>query len=263
MKAVLTVKHLTCGYSKEPMIRSISFSVEEGTVVGVLGPNGSGKTTLFKAIGGTLPYLEGIIRYQDKNMAAIPVKERAREIAFIPQFFSVPFSYTVEEIVIMGRYPHKKRFEPFSEKDRSVLEKVLKETELLEKRSVSIHSLSGGEIQRALLAQGLCQEAKLLLLDEPVSHLDIGHQIRFLDVIARMSRKKELSVLVTLHDLNLAALYCDTIILLQDGKIAMQGEAEKVLTYENIEAVYGTTVIVKENPVTKKPNVFLIPEKYR
>ena len=259
----LTIKNLICGYSKEPVIKDISFCVRQASIVGILGPNGSGKTTLFKAIGGMLPFQEGIIQYNEKNLTQISVKERAKEMAFIPQFFSVPFNYSVEEIVLMGRYPHKKRFELFSKNDRDVLEKVLKETDLYEKRSMPVNSLSGGEIQRVVLAQGFCQEAKLLLLDEPVSHLDIGHQGQILDVIARMSKKSGLTVMLILHDLNLAALYCDHIILLNNGRIAKQGEVDQVLTYKNIEAVYGTTVIVKENPVTGKPNVFLIPEEYQ
>ena len=262
-KNILTVKDLVCGYTGKPVIKNISFSLEQGSIVGVLGPNGSGKTTLFKALSGMLSFQKGTVHYREKPLAHYSIKERSREMTFIPQFFSVPYSFTVEEIVIMGRYPYKKRFEAFSQKDKDVLEKVLTETDLIEKRSESIHAISGGELQRVMLAQALCQETQLLLLDEPVSHLDIGHQVRFMDVIVSMSRKSGLTVLLTLHDLNLAALYCDSLLLLCDGEIAARGAAKDVLTYEHIEEVYGTTVIVKENPVTHKPNVFLIPEEYK
>jgi iron complex transport system ATP-binding protein len=260
---MLETKGLSCGYGDGYVLKDISFSLSRGTVLGIIGPNGSGKTTLFRAMGGTLPRLEGNIFYLGRDIFGIPVKERAKTIAFIPQFFTVPFQYTVEQVVLMGRYPHRKRFEPFSEEDRKILAEVLEETDLAGCRSSMMNSLSGGEMQRAVLAQGLCQQPDLLLLDEPTSHLDIGHQTQILDLIRRLRDRRGLTVAVILHDLNLASLYCDELMLLHRGELYKKGSVEDVLTYENIEKVYGATVVVKQNPVTKKPSIFAIPERYK
>jgi len=258
---ILEVENLLFRYTKDIVINRISFSVKRGKVIGILGPNGSGKTTLLRAIGGFLPHIEGSIFYNGKDIFSITVKERAKEIAFIPQFVSVPFNFNVEEIVLMGRYPHKSRFEALNNEDRTALENALRYTELVHKRKQNINSLSGGEVQRVFLAQVISQKARLLLLDEPISHLDLGHKVKFLNLISRMSKEDKITSLIVLHDINLAALYCDEILMLDKGRIIDKGIPARVINKGNIESLYKTKVFVKKHPLFDKPQIFFMPEK--
>ena len=260
---VLKVKNLSCGYDTREIIKNVSFSVKEGEFLGIIGPNGAGKTTLFRAITKVLNPWKGSILYKGKDIFEISPRDFAHEIAVIPQILEVPFAFSVEEFVLMGRFPHTGRFEGLGKRDYKVLEDALKltDTSLLRERKTS--ELSGGEMQRVVLAQGFAQEPRLLLLDEPTSHLDIAHQVRVLDLIKKLQENSGLTVIVVLHDLNLAASYCDRLILLEEGTIFTEGPAENVLTYQNIEAIYKTVVVVKKSPVNLKPYVILVPEKDR
>lgn len=158
----------------------------------------------------------------------------------------------------MGRIPHLARFEPEGGRDFSAAEEALTLTDALYLKDKEIDSLSAGERQRVMIARSLAQEPELLYLDEPTSHLDIGHQIHILDLIKNLNRDKGLSVVVVLHDLNLAGEYCDEIVLLDKGRIFKKGPPEDVLTYRNIEAVYKTVVVVNKNPISSKPFITLV-----
>lgn len=260
---VLKVKNLSCGYDAREIIKNVSFSVKEGEFLGIIGPNGAGKTTLFRAITKVLNPWKGSILYKDKDIFEISPRDFARDVAVIPQILEVPFAFSVEEFVLMGRFPHTGRFEGMGKRDYKVLEDALKLTDTSSLRERKTCELSGGEMQRVVLAQGFAQEPRLLLLDEPTSHLDIAHQVQVLDLIKKLQENRNLTVIVVLHDLNLAASYCDRLILLEEGTIFTEGPAENVLTYQNIEAIYKTVVVVKKSPVNLKPYVILVPEKDR
>ena len=258
---ILKVKDLSCGYDAQEVIRDISFSAGEGDFLGIIGPNGAGKTTLFRAITGILKPWKGNVLYREKNIHKISPRDFAREVAVIPQILDIPFAFSVEEFVLMGRFSHIGRFEALRKQDHKVLEDALSLTDTLFFRERKICELSGGEKQRVILAQGFAQQPSLLLLDEPTSHLDIAHQVQILDLVKRLNKEKGLTVIVVLHDLNLASSYCNRLILLKDGAIFKEGLPQEVLTYQNIEEVYKTLVVVRENPISLKPYILLVSEE--
>lgn len=258
---ILKINDLSCGYDICEVIKNISFSVREGDFLGIIGPNGAGKTTLFRAITGIVKPQKGDILYNGKDTFKILPRDFAREVAVIPQILEIPFSFLVEDFVLMGRFPHLDRFEALKQLDYEILEDALKLTDTYHLRKRKICDLSGGEKQRVILAQGFTQQPCLLLLDEPTSHLDIAHQVKILNLVKKLNKERGLTVIVVLHDLNLASSYCDKLILLNEGEIFKEGTPQKVLTYQNIEEVYRTVVIVRENPLSLKPYVLLVSEE--
>lgn len=260
MANLLEVENLTTGYTEKEVVKNVSFSLGEGEFLGIIGPNGAGKTTLFRVITRILKPWEGKILYQGEDIQEFSLKSLAKEISFLPQTIETPFSFTVEEFISMGRFPHLNRFEKMRKYDNEVVRKVIVLTDVLELSSLNVNDLSGGEKQRVYLGQTLVQEPKLLLLDEPTAHLDIGHQIKILDLIKRLNREEGLTVIAVFHDLNLASEYCDSLILLNYGRVHKIGSPDEVLTYQTIEEVYQTIVVVKENPVSLKPHVLLVPQ---
>jgi len=257
--AHLSVKDLTAGYQDRPVVDGVSLAVEQGGILGLIGPNGSGKTTLFKCISGLMKPWSGSMSLGGEDIRTMPKRKLARKAAFIPQIHSVSFPFSVEEYVLMGRYPHRGRMMPFTGEDHRVVDETLEMLDLVEVRTKHIQQLSGGEMQRVFLACGLAQKPEILLMDEPTTHLDIGHQVRLLDLVKGLARTSGLTVLVTLHDLNLAGLYCTSTALLDHGRIHAQGSPEEVLTAENILHVYRTKVEVGQDPVSSKPHIFFVP----
>ena len=261
MGNILEIKNLVCGYVEKEIIKQVSFSAKEGEFLGIIGPNGSGKTTLLRSITGLLKYWEGEVLYNGRNISKIPLREFAQNVAVLPQILNINFSFTVQQLVLMGRYPYLKKFQSISKKDLDIAKNSMSLTDISHLNERRVGELSGGEWQRVLIAQALTQEPKLLLLDEPTTHLDITHQIETLDLIKKLNKEKNLTIIVVLHDLNMASEYCEKIIMLENGEIYIEGTPEEVLTYKNIEEVYKTIVVVIENPVSKKPHVVLIPGK--
>jgi iron complex transport system ATP-binding protein len=257
--AALLVEDLTVGYQDHPVVKGVSFAVTKGSIFGLIGPNGSGKTTLFRCICALMKPWGGSVFLCDEDVSTMPKKKLAQKAAFIPQIHTVTFPYTVEEYVLMGRYPHRGRMMPFTSEDRRIVAETLEMLDLAEVRSQRIQRLSGGEMQRVFLACGLAQKPEILLMDEPTTHLDIGHQIRLLDLVEDLSHASGLTVLVTLHDLNLASLYCTSIALMDYGQIHVQGSPEEVLTAENIQHVYEARVEVGKDPVSLKPHIYFVP----
>ena len=259
---MLELRSVSSGYSSKPVIADISFKAASGSFLGIIGPNGAGKTTLFRTISRIIKPLSGDILLDGKNVAAIDRQEFAKTVTTMLQSHDFPFSYTVEEFVMMGRFPHQKRFEIPSAADREIVEKNLEFTDISHLKERRLHELSGGERQRAILAQALAQKPNLLLLDEPTAYLDIGHQIAMLDLIKKLNKTDGLTVVMILHDLNLASEYCEKLLLMDKGRVHTSGTPAEVLTYENIERVYKTVVVVKENPFSHKPYIIAVAEEY-
>lgn len=259
MGVILRVEDLVCGYGDADVITGITLSVREGEFLGIIGPNGSGKTTLFRAIAGLIAPRKGRIIYKGRDTSAVSRAHLAEEVAILPQFLEANFPFTVEEFVMMGRYPHMSRLSRETPQDRQAVDKALAATGTVSLRGRRISDLSGGERQRCLLAQGLAQEPTLLLLDEPTAHLDIGHQIEALDLLSRLNREEGITVLIVLHDLNMAGEYCERLLLLSGGRVHREGAPRNVLTYQAIEEVYKTVVVVSTNPVSSSPHVLPIP----
>ena len=259
---LLRVENLIAGYEKDPIISEISFSIASGAICGILGPNGAGKTTLFKSISKVLKPWGGTIYYKGVDITKISRQDFARQISVIPQFQNILPPFTVEEFVSLGRYPHLKRFSLLKSEDYEIVAQTLELLDIAGYAAKKITTLSGGEMQRAYLAQGLVQKPAMLLMDEPTSHLDITHQIKILDLVKSLSENNGLTVMVILHDLNLASAYCDHIALMKNGRLFAQGSPAEVLTCERIEEVYGTRVHIRKDPVVSKPHIFFIPGQF-
>ena len=207
---------LSGGYPNKAVLDSVSFQVNKGEFFGILGPNGSGKTTLLSMLSGILPYQNGSIQIKGRDVKEYTAKELARVIAVLPQHSSFAFSYTVKEAISLGRYAHQKGwFHTWSEEDEVIVQKVMEQTGVTNFSEYHFEELSGGERQRVLLAQALAQEPEILFLDEPTNHLDLSYQKGLLDLMKKMAIEQQLTVISIFHDLNLASLYCDRLLLLR------------------------------------------------
>ncbi|MCX8082361.1 MAG: ABC transporter ATP-binding protein [bacterium] len=255
---MLKVECLEFSYGKDSVLKDISFEIKKEEFLGIIGPNGSGKTTLIKTLAGILKYQKGKIYLEGKEIKQFNTIEYSRKVAYLPSQIDVYFSYTVEEFVMMGRYPYTGRYGEFTTKDRDIVEEVLKKFEISQYRKRKIWELSDGEKQRVFISQVVAQQTEIILLDEPTSHLDIGHSFKIMDTLREIN-KSGTTVIAVLHDLNLASEYCTKLLLLSKGKVFSEGTPEQVITYQNIENVYETKVLVYKNPHSGKPYVFGIP----
>jgi len=247
---ILTVDGIDCYYGSVKVLENVCFSVKERDFIGILGPNGSGKTTLLRSISRTLKPHRGVIFLNDVDIYALKSVEVAKQMAVVPQDNVITFDFTALDIVLMGRNPHLSRFQMESEKDIAIAKRAMELTNTWHLAERHVNELSGGERQRVIIARALAQEPKVLLLDEPTVHLDINNQLEIMDLLKELSIKKGLIVLVVFHDFNLAARYCDSAILLNDGKIVSAGNLDAVLTSENIRSVFQVDAVVKRHPIT-------------
>lgn len=260
MEYFFKIENFSCGYPGKFVLEPISFEINKGDFVGIIGPNGSGKTTLFRGISGDLKPFSGNIILNAIDLESQSLKEKAQNLAVVTQNIEVG-SMSVEEYVLMGRIPYHTQFQFFeTKKDIEVAQKYMKLTGVDLMKDKAMNALSGGEQQLAGIARALTQEPQLLLLDEPTSHLDITHQVQILNLIRKLSRELGLTVLMIIHDLNLAGEYCDSLVMMQKGKMRKKGLPAEVLNYNDIEAVYNTVVVTRTNPISGKPVVFLVSE---
>lgn len=218
------------------ILRDVSFRVDEGESVGILGPNGSGKTTLLRCIAGLQP-LSGRLTLDDVPIDRWKPRSLARRLAFLRQSTNITFDFTIEELVMLGRAPHKRMLEPYSAEDAARVDEALDRVELNHLRRRSALTLSGGELQRAFLAQALAQESPLLLLDEPTAHLDIHHRFEFMELVRELARSGR-TLITVFHDLELAARFADRLIVLNAGHVDAVGTPAEVLTEETIARVF-------------------------
>lgn len=261
MNIYLDIQHLICGYKQGFQLKGLDLKIQKGDFAGIIGPNGSGKSTLFKAISGDLNILSGKILLNNKQLSTYSLREKALKMAVVSQFNELP-DVTVEDYVLMGRMPYRSNFQFFeSRKDHQVARKYMRLTNTYQYKDKLLSELSGGEQQLAAIARALTQEPELLLLDEPTAHLDISHQVQILNLIQHLNEETGLTVLIIIHDLNMAGEYCNHLVMMNNGEIHQQGTPHEVLSYQNIESVYNTVVIVRENPVSGKPVVFPVSEK--
>lgn len=257
----LELKNMNCGYNKSFHLSNVSFSITKGQFSGIIGPNGSGKSTLLKGISGELDISRKQVFLNNTDLSLLTENERAKEIAVVTQF-TEPIDITVEEYVLTGRIPYRKKYQFFETAvDFEIAERYMKLTDVIHLRNKKFTNLSGGEQQLVSVAKALTQEPSLLLLDEPTSHLDISHQVQILNLIQQLSHDLDLTVMMIIHDLNLASEYCDYLVLMKDGSVFKHGTPQEILNYKNIEEVYNTVVITQENPLSKKPSIFLVSNK--
>lgn len=260
MKNYVEIRDFRCGYPKFKL-SAINFTVSRGVFAGIIGPNGSGKTTLFRGITSDLQALQGDIVLSGQSVLQMSLKEKAQNIAIVSQF-TEKIDVSVRDYVLMGRFPYRKRFELFEkEEDVAIANKYMALTGVDAYQDKLMSELSGGQQQLAAVARALTQEPKVLLLDEPTAHLDITHAVQVLNLIQKLNSELGLTVLMIIHDLNLASEFCDYLIMMKDGKMVQQGTPSDVINYKTIEEVYDTVVITQENPMSKKPSVFLVSDK--
>lgn len=264
-ETILYIKNIKCGYGANIVLQNIDISVGKGELVGIIGPNGSGKTTLLRAITNIIPLKGGEIKFRGIPISRINRKDMAKEIAVVSQAREdVFFNMAVEQAVLLGRIPHFAKYQWLETKDDlKIAEESMQLTDIAHLRGRKLNSLSGGEAQRVFIARALTQKPKLLLLDEPTTYLDIAHQVGIMDLIKRLNKKFELTVIMILHDLNLASEYCHRLVLLDEGRVHKIGCPEEVMDYKTIEKVYKTVVVVEKNPVSSRPHIFVVPEEER
>lgn len=235
---MLDVKSLSVSYGNRRVLHDISFDLRPGSILAVIGPNGAGKTTLIRALSGIIPVESGEISVQGRLLNRLPVSERARWMAVVPQARNLPPAFSAWETVLLGRTPHLNWLGQVSSRDEAIARQAMERTQTLDLAGRLVGELSGGEQQRLLLARALAQAAPILLLDEPTSHLDLQFQLILLDQVRSLARQENLAVLVVLHDLNLAARYADRAALIVHGELRALGPAHEVLTPELLSPAY-------------------------
>jgi iron complex transport system ATP-binding protein len=236
-------------------LAGVSFAIEAGQVFGVIGPNSAGKTTLLRLLTRVLIPARGEVRLDGRPIQPLAHAELARQIAVVPQDAPRPFPFSVEQLVLMGRYPHGpgRFFE--SGEDRALAAEAMQATGVLDLAALPFEQLSGGERQRAMLARALAQHPKLLVLDEPTAHLDLRYQAETAALLRRVNLERGMTVLLVSHDLNLAAEVCDRLLLLDRGRVAGAGTPAEVLQREALETVFGCALVVDVNPTSGRPVV--------
>lgn len=256
-KELLTIKRLDWFYGEQKVLDDINLTLCKNGFYGIIGPNGSGKTTLLKNISRSLTPQKETIYLYDRDITEFSNKNLAKEISYVPQSTDLEFEFSVMDMVLMGRSPYLKRLQSESGYDIDIAKNAMQITNTWHLREKNIGQISGGERQRAIIARALTQQSEIMLLDEPVSQLDMHHQIEILEILKRLTEEKKVTVILSLHDLNLAAQYCDKVILMDKGRIFKQGFPYEIMIVSNIQKVYGMKVYIMKNPLTGKPH--LIP----
>ncbi len=235
---------------------AVSFAVEAGEIFGIVGPNSAGKTSLLRLLTRVLTPARGDIRLDGRPVGALAHWELARQVAVVPQDAPRPFPFSVEQLVMMGRFPHAPRRFFETAEDAAVTRAAMAATGTLPLAALPLEELSGGERQRAMLARALAQQPRLLVLDEPTSHLDLRYQAETAELLRRLNRERGVTILLVSHDLNLAAELCDRLLLLHEGRVARVGTPAEVLEQSLLEAVFGCRVVV-DKTASGRPTVQL------
>lgn len=251
----IEVDEARVAYGTAEALRGVSLAVPRAGFVALLGPNGSGKSTLLRAITRRVPLRAGTVRVEGQDVQTLSPRSLAQVVAVVPQSEPPNFDYTVWELAAMGRAPHQGRFGLESPQDRQIVEAVLKRVGALPLAARKAATLSGGELQRVILARALVQQPRILLLDEPTAHLDLRYQVELLALIRGLNRTDGVTVLAVLHDLNLAAAFADQLVLLKEGRVVAAGPPSVVLTAETLCHVFDTQVLVTSHPVDGTPVV--------
>ncbi|MFC1915052.1 heme ABC transporter ATP-binding protein [Chloroflexota bacterium] len=257
----LQIRQLCFSYLNGIVLDGIDLSVAAGEMVALLGPNGSGKTTLIRLASGVLKPGRGEVSLDGASLSRLSRRSIARAMAVVPQQFHIIFSFTVAEVVMLGRIPFLKAFAEEREIDKQIAADALELVGISELRGRRFDELSGGERQKVILAMALAQQPELLLLDEPTTHLDIAHQIEILELVRSLNRERGLTVIAAMHDLNLASLYFDRLVLLKEGRICADGAPQQVLTEARIREVFSAAVGVQPHPTTGAPHIVVMPRR--
>lgn len=254
---MIEVKALQKSYHSESALRDVTFSVARGEFFGIIGPNGSGKSTLLKMISGVISPDSGDIFVDGKSIRSYSRKDLARLLAVLEQEALPPIGFRVREVLEMGRFPYQNWLGEEVDDPTALIDEIIQMLSLIELEERTLDQLSGGEKQRVALGKSLVQKPRLLLLDEPTTYLDIGYQIQLMDIVRSWQKNTQVTVVAVLHDLNLASLYCDRILMLHKGSQVRVGDPRDILQSNLIEQVYGTRPIVMEHPIHQLPQIIL------
>ncbi|MBU2599633.1 ABC transporter ATP-binding protein [bacterium] len=254
---MIRLENIKASYSEFSVLEGINFHVSEGEFLGIIGPNGAGKTTLLKVMTGVKRALNGKIMLDDKDISSLSRKEIAKIMAVVPQSIFIPPLFTVEDVVLMGRYAHQENRFGVTKQDLAVCEEAMRKTDTIGFRHRQINELSGGERQAVIIARALAQEPKILMLDEPTANLDIKHQMRVLGLVKTLVREHGITTVMVIHDLNLAARFCDRLILLHNHRILCDGISQQVLTPKNLLEAYEVEVNVEYSEILQTLQVMV------
>lgn len=256
---MIDVKDIKVSYDTKVILENFSFSVDEGLMVSIIGPNGCGKSTALKAISKFLKKTNGKVYLQGEDMDKLSAKNIAKKMSVLSQYNRNPDDITVRDLVSYGRIPHKRWYERNSKEDQKVIDWAIKETGLTSMQDESILELSGGERQRVWIAMSLAQEPKVLLLDEPTTYLDISHQLEIMELLKKLNKELNLTVIMVLHELSQAAKYSDKIIVMKKGDIIKQGSPNKIITEKLLKDVYDVDVFIDKESL--KDEIIIHPLK--
>jgi iron complex transport system ATP-binding protein len=262
MTSAVDIENIAYAYGNRPVLERLTFSIHKGDFFIIIGPNGSGKTTLMKIMAGIQKPRQGAISILGQAIHTYTRKELARKIAYVPQRMPVDFPFSVMEIVLMGRAPYQGMLGLENENDLERAKQAIRFTGIEHLAERRLNQLSGGECQRVFIARAICQEPYVMLLDEPTASLDLSHQVRIMDLMEKLKAEKQITVVMVSHDVNLAAMYGNTLLLLDKGHIAKIGPPEDVVTYRTLESSYGCPLLVDESPLGGFPRVTLVPGKF-
>jgi iron complex transport system ATP-binding protein len=251
----LEMQNVTLGYGHKVVVEDITLRMKPGEMMGLVGPNGCGKSTIIKALSRVISPYSGRILLGGKDISRISRRDLSRLLGVVPQIPLLPSAFTAFEVVLMGRNPHLGLFQYEGTKDMAIAWRAMEKTQVKHLAQRRIGELSGGEIQCVVIARVLAQETEIVLLDEPTANLDISRQVEILDVIKSLCQQHGLIVVAALHDLNLAAQYCDRLVLINNGRIYAEGTPAEVITDDNIKAVYGAGSYVYSHPLSGLPAV--------
>lgn len=247
----MEIKHITFSHdNKVNHLHNVTGNIEQGKVTTIIGPNGCGKSTLLGVMANNFKAKNGEIILEEKDIRTYGAKELAQKLAVVHQQNSAPADMTVKRLVSYGRMPHKKMFSTDKVADELAIEWALKETNLMDKQTVTIDALSGGERQRVWIAMSLAQQTPYLFLDEPTTYLDIFYQYEILALIKRLNQEHGLTIVMVLHDINQAIRYSDAIIAMKNGKMIRRGKPEEIITTDLMQEVYGIEVLIKQDEQT-------------
>jgi iron complex transport system ATP-binding protein len=256
---VIRAINLDLGYGDRLVLRDLNFEIRRGEFVGCLGPNGSGKSTLLSALCGLLAPLRGTVLLEEAAVTDLPGRQRARRLAVVPQSSEVRFPFTCLEVVLMGRYPHRRRWRSLGEEDLRAALTAMAQTSTLAFQERPVTEVSGGERQGVVVARALAQTPEILLLDEATSSLDVRKKLEIFEVLRHLNQSRSVTVMCAMHDLNLAALYCQRLLFLKDGRLLGDGPTEQVFTAATLSRVYETEMEVILHPVHKRPYAVMLP----
>lgn len=256
---VIEVSNLNFKINDNHILKNIDLNVDEGEFIGLIGPNGAGKTTLLKSLNG-INKCDGTINLHGKNIETLNDKEIALKVGLMHQNTTVTFPFPAEEIVLMGRYPHLKRTQSVSSKDRDIAKKHMEFTDTYKLKHKPINQMSGGERQRVLFAKVLTQETDIILLDEPTASLDITHEEQIFKFSKELSQKGK-TVIAAVHDLKIAAKYCTRLVLMSEGRISSIGTPQEVLTADNLKEAYKVNAVVYDNPFSNLIDFYIYEKK--